>query len=165
MQRVVNDFRDEPLMGVLPGVALSQLWQLVGYGEKALLAISALVVVVGLAGQVAVILAGLDERRRELAILRSTGARPGNIFVLLMLEGLGLTLMGSAMGFSGLTLLSFLVGPMMEARFGLSLFSAAPAAREFFILAGVMVVGLAASLLPGWRAYRMSLSDGLTPRL
>ncbi len=164
-QRAINNFRAEPLMAVLPGVALSQLWQVVGYGEKALLAVSALVVMVGLAGLVAVILAGLNERRRELAILRSVGARPRDILTLLTLEGLGLTFAGAAFGLLLLTVLSLIAGPLVEARWGLSLTAAAPTAQELRLLAGVFGIGLLASLLPGWRAYRLSLADGLTPRI
>jgi putative ABC transport system permease protein len=164
VQRTVNTYRAEPLMAVLPGVALSQLWQVMGYGEKALLAVSALVVGVGLAGLVAVILAGLNERRRELAILRSVGAHPRDILALLTLEGLGLTVTGTVFGYLLLTVLSLVAGPVIEARWGLSLAATAPTAQELYLLAGVIGVGLAASLLPGWRAYRLSLADGLTPR-
>ncbi len=165
VQRYINGYQDEALMAVLPGVALSQLWQVVGIGEKALLAVSALVVAVGLAGLVAVVLAGLGERRRELAVLRSVGAHPRDILALLTLEGLGLTLAGAALGFLLLTGLSFILGPLLEARFGLSLAAAWPSLDELKLLAGVIGVGLLASLIPGWRAYRMSLADGLTPRV
>jgi len=164
VQRHVDGYGDEALMAVLPGVALSQLWQVVGIGEKALLAVSALVVAVGLAGLVAVVLAGLNERRRELAILRSVGAHPRDILALLTLEGLGLTLAGAGLGFLLLTTLSLGLGPLMEAHFGLRLAATAPTSAELQLLAGVVGVGLVASLLPGWRAYRMSLADGLTPR-
>jgi putative ABC transport system permease protein len=61
---------------MLPGVALDELWDVVGLGERGLLAISALVALVSLAGLVAVVLAGLNERRRELAVLRAVGAGP-----------------------------------------------------------------------------------------
>jgi putative ABC transport system permease protein len=33
------------------------------------------------------------------------------------------------------------------------------------LLAGVVIAGGVASLIPGWRAYRMSLADGLSPRV
>lgn len=164
VQRHVNAFRAEPLMAVLPGVALSQLWQVMGHGERALLAVSALVVVVGLAGLVAVVLASLNERRRELAILRAVGARPRGILALLMIEGLGLTLVGALLGFVLLSALALGAGPLIEARLGLAIPATLPTAPEFALLAGVIAAGVLASLLPGWRAYRMSLADGLTPR-
>jgi len=58
----------------LPGIALDQLWQMAGFAERTLLAVSAMVAAVALAGLVAVVLSSLGERCRELAILRSVGA-------------------------------------------------------------------------------------------
>ncbi|NUU00949.1 ABC transporter permease [Herbaspirillum robiniae] len=155
----------EPLMAVLPGVALDQLWDVVGIGENALLVVSGMVVVVGLAGLVAAILASLGERRRELAILRSVGARPWDVFLLLSVEGLGVMLAGVALGVLLLTVLLLALGPTLASQFGIALQPAWPAAGELQLLLWTVVAGFAASLLPGLRAYRLSLSDGLTPRI
>jgi putative ABC transport system permease protein len=133
--------------------------------ERALIAISALVVVVSFAGLVAVVLAGLGERRRELAILRANGARPRDLFTLLALEGGAVTLAGALAGVLLLTLLTFALGPWLEAHYGLLLKLALPSLEELRLLGLVLVVGTLASLLPGYRAYRLSLADGLTPRV
>lgn len=85
LQRQINQYRGEPLMAVLPGVAMDELWGVIGTGERALLLMSALVAFVSLLGMVAVVLAGLNERRRELAVLRAVGARPAHIIWLLAL--------------------------------------------------------------------------------
>lgn len=165
MQRWVANYRDEALMGVLPGVALSQLWGMMAVAEKALLAVSALVVAVSFAGLVAVVLAGLGERRRELAILRSVGARPRDIFALLALEGAAVTLAGAVAGVVLLSILTAALGPWVQAHYGLALSVALPGGEELVLLGAVVGVGTLASLLPGWRAYRLSLADGLTPRV
>lgn len=165
VQRAVGDNPNEALMAVLPGVALMQLWEVVGIAEKALLAVSALVVVVGLAGLVAVLLASLNERRRELAVLRSVGAHPRDILVLLSLEGVALTLLGAALGVALLSVASLALSALAQAHLGLMLNAAWPTADEWRLLAGVVGVGALTSLLPGWRAYRLSLADGLTPRI
>lgn len=165
VQRQINGYASEPLLAVMPGVALDQLWQVVGIAERTLLAVSALVVAVGLAGLVAVVLASLGERRRELAILRSVGARPGDVFVLLAAEGLFITLLGAALGVALLGGLALALGPLVQARFGLAIGAGHMSGDEFRLLAAVAGVGLAASLVPGYRAYRLSLADGLTPRL
>jgi putative ABC transport system permease protein len=168
--RVQRDIADgigfnEPLMAVLPGVALDQLWEIVGIGENALLLVSAMVVVVGMAGLVAAILASLGERRRELAILRSVGARPLDVFMLLCIEGLGVMLAGVVAGLLLLSGLLLVLGPTLAAHFGIVLHAAWPAAGELQLLAGTVAAGFVASLLPGLRAYHLSLSDGLTPRI
>ncbi|MDP3223161.1 MAG: ABC transporter permease, partial [Rubrivivax sp.] len=92
VQRFVSGFEAEALLAVLPGVALDELWAVVGPGEQALLAISGLVAVVSLASLVAVVLAGLNERRRELAVLRAVGAGPRHVLWLLAAEGAMVTL-------------------------------------------------------------------------
>lgn len=165
VQRWVNQYRAEPLMAVLPGVALAQLWAMLGQVERVLFAISTLVVTVGLAGLVAVVLASLDQRRRELAVLRAVGARPRDILALLVIEGAGLALVGALAGLALLTAVSFATAPLLEARFGLTLAATLPGNRELLLLAGVVLAGFVASLIPAWRAYRASLADGLTPRL
>jgi putative ABC transport system permease protein len=165
VKRFVDDFRGEPLMAVLPGVALAQLWQLMGVGERALFAVSLLVVVVGLAGLVAVVLASLGERRRELAVLRANGARPVDVLWLLAFEGLAVVTVGALAGLAAVVVASVAAGPSLQAQFGLSLGSAWPTAAEWRLVGAVVAAGFVASLVPALRAYRMSLSDGLTPRL
>ena len=165
VQRDLNTRSAEPLLAVLPGVALDQLWQVVGIAERTLFAVSAMVVAVGLAGLVAVVLAGLGERRRELAILRSVGARPSEIFVLLTAEGLFVTVLGALLGAALLALLTALLGPLAQAHYGLAIRARWISSDELLLLGAVVAVGLVASLLPGYRAYRISLADGLTPRL
>ncbi|MDB5901840.1 MAG: transporter permease [Betaproteobacteria bacterium] len=165
MQRVVNEYPGEALVGVMPGVALAQLWQVVGIAERVLLAVSAMVVAVGLAGLVAVVLAGLNERRREIAILRSVGARPRDIFMLLMIEAVGITVAGALAGVALLGILTLALAPLAAARYGLIIEPTFIAGGEGFLLAAVVAVGVLASLVPGYRAYRLSLADGLTPRL
>ena len=56
MQRAINDYRQEPLLAILPGVALSQLWELVGVADTALMIVAAFVVLAGLLGMLTAIL-------------------------------------------------------------------------------------------------------------
>lgn len=165
MQRWVQAYAPEPLMAVLPGVALDELWQVLAVAERALLAISALVAGVGLLGLIAVILAGLNERRRELAILRSVGAGPRRILLLLAIEGAGLVVLAILLGALLATLGVLLTGPWLAAQYGLWLTLGWPTAGQWLWLAAVAGVGMLASLWPAWRAYRMALSDGLTPHV
>jgi putative ABC transport system permease protein len=165
VQRHVAAFTDEPLLAVLPGVALDELWDVVGVGERALLGMSAMVGVVSLAGLVAVVLAGLNERRRELAVLRAVGAGPRHVLLLLASEGALVTLLGAALG-SLLTLVFIAAaGSWMQTRFGITLQLSAPTGTQWLVLGSVVLAGLLASLVPALRAYRLSLADGLSPRI
>lgn len=164
LQRHINGWRGEPLMAVLPGVALDELWQTLTVVERTLLVLSALVVAVGLAGLMATMLAGLNERRRELAILRALGAGPGSIFLMLTFEGLLVTMLGVALGSVLLLAGVALLAPLAQAQFGVHLVPRLFSANEIALLLSIIGTGLVASLVPGWRAWRMSLADGLTPR-
>lgn len=165
MQRWIATYPVEPLMAVLPGVALDELWEVVGIGERGLLAMSALIALVSLVGLAAVILAGLNERRRELSILRALGAGPRQVLLLLAAEGGLITALGVALG----ALLSFVavvaLRGWVESSFGIVLTPAWPQRTEWMMMASVLAAGWLASLVPGYRAYRMSLSDGLSPRI
>ncbi|MFX1682723.1 FtsX-like permease family protein [Mitsuaria sp. CC2] len=164
-QRRINDFPGEPLMAILPGVALDELWDVVALGERSLTLMSAMVAAVSLCGLVAVILAGLNERRRELAILRAVGANPARIFSLLAVEGMLVTVCGVALGAALCLLLIAALGPWVQLRFGIGLSAGLPSAAEWQLLGLVTALGWAASLLPGLRAYALSLSDGLSPKV
>jgi putative ABC transport system permease protein len=161
----VNNYPDEPLLAVLPGVALDELWQVVGTAERTLLAVSAIVVAVGLMGLVAVVLASLNERRRELAILRSVGARPADIVVLLAAEAFLVSTLGAMAGVVLLNVATFMLAPLAQEQFGIAVHFRIVSAAELGWLAVVIATAMAASLVPGYRAYRLTLADGLSPRV
>ncbi|PAT36591.1 ABC transporter permease [Vandammella animalimorsus] len=163
LQRQINQYRGEPLMAVLPGVAMDELWGVIGTGERALLLMSALVAFVSLLGMVAVVLAGLNERRRELAVLRAVGARPAHIIWLLALEGALATGLGVLLGILALGLSAAAAAPWLLNQFGLHIHWWQVTPLQWWILLGLLCTGFAASLIPGWRAYRLSLVDGLAP--
>lgn len=165
VQRRVADFDREPLLAVLPGVALDELWEALSVGERGMLAVSTLVSLVSLAGLVAVILAGLNERRRELAILRAVGAGPRQVLFLLATEGALVTLCGVLLGILGRTLAILALGGWVQSHYGIVLHLQWLSDTEWILLGALLGSGWLASLLPGYRAYRLSLVDGLSPRV
>lgn len=165
VQRAINTSADEPLLAIIPGVALQQLWQMMALAENALALVAWMVVLVALVVMLTALLTALNERRREMAILRAVGARPWQIFALVIGEGLLLTFLGVAAGALLLQLGSALAAPWLSARLGLTLALSAPVAKEFALVGVVVLAGLLAGLWPAWRAYRQSLVDGLGMRL
>jgi putative ABC transport system permease protein len=161
----IRNWKEEALTGVMPGVAMDQIWRMVSAGEQLLFLVSGLVTLTGLAGLVSAILAGLGERRRELAILRSAGARPLDILTLLLCEGFLLLCAGMAGGALLLVLLLLVLGPLLAGGYGIFLHLSPPESVEWLLLCGIAAAGLLSSLIPALRAYRMSLSDGLTASL
>ncbi len=165
VQRFINEYLQEPLSAILPGVALSQLWDLIGIAENALLIVSAFVVVVGLFGMLTALLTSLNERRREMAILRSVGARPGHVFALIMGEAGFLTLLGVLLGLALLYLLLLAGQPIIESRFGIFIEIGGLSPYEWILLSAVVSAGFLVGSIPSYRAYRLSLADGLSVRV
>ncbi len=165
MQRAINDYRQEPLLAILPGVALSQLWELVGVADAALMIVASFVVLAGLLGMLTAILTSLNERRREMAILRSVGARPRHVFALLVAEAGLLATLGIVAGIALTYLLLFAGRPLLEKRFGIFVAVTGLSASDLTILGGIVVAALLMGLLPAFRAYRNALSDGLQVRV
>lgn len=164
LQRAINEYREEPLSAIIPGAALQELWGLVGTAETALSVVSAMVVATALLGMVTTILTTLNERRREMAILRSVGARPATIVALLGTEAALLTIVGVALGVVLLYASLFLLAPFIDSTYGLDLQIDPPTLREWTTLAAIVAAGLLAGLLPALRAYRLSVADGMTVR-
>ena len=165
LQRTINTYQPEPLLAVLPGVALQELWSLVRVAEKALLLVALFVIAAAFVGMVAVALAGLEERRREIAVLRAIGAGFRHIFGLLLLETALLTAAGLCLALPLVYLAQLLAMEHLAQRFGLFMPLAPPTAAEWRLLAAALLAGSLAGLAPAWRACRNSLADGLTARL
>ena len=165
LQRMINDYQDEPLMAIIPGVALSELWDGISYAEDGLRVVSSFVVIVGLLGMLVSIYNSLNERRREMAILRSVGAGPKLIFSLMITESSVLTVVGSSLGVIFMYVLLTVLQPIVERHFGLFIPIKPPSLEEWIYLATIFVLGLALGVVPAARAYRNTLSDGLTIRV
>jgi len=165
VQRQINEYAGEPLQAILPGVALQELWSLMGTAEKALFVVSLFVVLTGLIGMLTAILTSLNERRREMAILRSVGARPWHIASLLILEAFSLALAGVLLGLLLLYLGIAVSQGYVQANYGLYLPLNLPGSYEWSLLGAILAAALLMGSVPAWRAYRQSLSDGLSIRL
>ena len=152
------------MSAVIPGVALQQLWGLIGVAEYALFGVSAMVVLAGVLGLLATLLVSLNERRREMSVLRSVGARPGHIFSLLLSEAAMLAFLGALTGLLLVQLGIVAVRQYALSEFGIQL-TVGLRPFDFYVLVGILVIAVLVSTIPAWRAYRNSLADGLTVRV
>jgi putative ABC transport system permease protein len=165
LQREINVYEETPMMAVIPGVALSEMWQGLGYAETGLRVVTFFVVLVGLLGMLVSLYTSLNERRREMAILRALGAGPRKILSLLVLESTCLAAAGAVAGvvlvYGALAVLQ----PVVEARTGLFIPIRPPGSLEWIYLGAVVVAGLLIGLVPAVKAYRTALHDGLAVRI
>ena len=165
VQRRINEYRKEPLLAIIPGVALQELWDLMSVAENVLRVVSLMVVATGLLGMLTVILSSLEARRREMAVLRSVGARPLHVFALFMSEAGVLALLGAAIGVLVLYAGLVIGQPLVSREYGLHLPIEALAPADWRLLAAVVLAGVIIGGVPAFRAYRLSLADGLSMRI
>lgn len=165
LQRQINTYKQEPLSAILPGVALHELWGMMSVAEQALLIVSIFVVVAGLMGMLSSLLTSLQERRREMAILRAMGARPRHVFILLVSEATVLTSVGIICGIGGMYAMLAVAAPIITANYGINIALTAITAHEWMLLGFVQIAGMIIGFFPALRAYRQSLSDGMTIRI
>lgn len=165
LQREINEYRGEPLTALIPGVALTELWQLLGVAENLLYLISFLVLLATLAGMMTMLLASMGERRRELAILRTLGVGGLTLFWLIELEVLLLTALSLLAGLILLTLGLAIAQPWLATEFGLFIAINPISAQTAYLMAGILALAALMGLVPAIAAYRRALAEGLNPRL
>ena len=165
LQRDLNTYAQEPLTAVIPGVALSQLWGTVSIVERALAIVSGFVIAVGLIGVLTSILTTLNERRREMAILRSVGARGRTIVGLLVSEAALIAFIGAVLGVVMLYILMWALSPYLEARFSVSAIKSFPGLKDVYVVLALTLISGVLGLIPALTALKRSVSDGLSTRI
>ncbi len=161
IQRQVNQYRKEALMAILPGVALSELWQLMRAIERILLLISILVLFASLLGMSTMLLASMRERQRELAVVRAVGAHPSFLFLLIQIEAILLCLAGVVLGLVSLSIALAVFQNTFSEQYGLFISANFYTAKVFALIGIILGATVLLSLIPGINAYRSSLNAGL----
>ncbi len=164
LQRELNTAREEPMTAILPGVALTELWQLLAVAENLLYLISFLVLLATLVGMMTMLLASMGERRRELAILRTVGASGLTLVVLIELEVALITLLSLLLGSLLLVVGLALAQPWLATEFGLFIAINPISAQTAYLMMGILGLALLMGLVPALTAYRRALAAGLNPR-
>lgn len=160
----LNRSQDPPLTAALPALTLAGLLRWLGAGEAVLQVLSAFVVAVALAGMLAMMLASLEQRRREMAVLRALGAGFPTLLFLLLAEALILTGAALALGLGLVHGGLALAAPALQSATGLTLQGLGPTAGEGLLALGALALAALAGLLPAWLAARRALMDGLSPQ-
>ncbi|MCP5098891.1 MAG: FtsX-like permease family protein [Chloroflexi bacterium] len=165
LQRKINEYDEEPLLAIIPGATLAELWQAISVFEQVLLVISGFVLIAGLLGMLTTLLSTLNERRREIAVLRAIGAHPYHIILLFVWETFFIVLTGCLVGVGVLYLLLFLTRPFLIQAYGFNLAITPPDSQQWILFAAVLLLGVLVSLIPGVIAYKRSLQDGLAIKI
>jgi len=149
------------LQAASPAYETARLFRIVGVGVEALRAFAlVLILAAGLSVFIALYTA-LEERRYDLAVMRTLGASRGKLFGLLMTEGVVLSLLGAAIGLGLGHALASALGAWLEAEQHYPVSGLEWRAEELWLVVVALGVGVLAALLPAWRAYRTEVSRTL----
>ncbi len=151
------------LMGVMPGVALDELWATMEIAENALLLIALGVLVTTILGITATLLVSLESRRRELAIFRAVGAKPYQLLSLILTEAFMVCVIGILMGWTLLQFIILIASDYLRQEWGVVSEPGLPNLNDGLSLMYLLLVVLISACIPAIKAYRMALSEGLNP--
>ena len=165
IRRNINQYKQEPLLAIMPTVTLKELWEMLAIIEKILLLFSFVVVIISLLGMLTTLLANLNQRRRELAILRSVGARPWQLFSLISMESLLTTFLGCLIGCILFYALMGTTAGYLQSQAGGSINISMLSDYELTLIGVIMAAGFIIGLIPATRAYFYSLSDGMSIKI
>lgn len=156
----ITTWSEEPLMAIIPGVSLSRLWNTISTIDTAFLIITILVTIIALIGLLLSLFLSLRQRKRELAILRTMGAHPSQLFLLLTTESLLITGSGVIVGLTSTLTLGTLFKPFLEDKFGLILSLNTLNLTELTLAGALILSGLLTGFIPALLAYQKGLSEG-----
>lgn len=162
LQRQINNFNDDRLMAVLPGVAMTQLWQLMGNLESLLRVISLLVLLASLFGLTTMLLASMNERRNEISVLRMIGASPITLFKLIVYEAVFITLFASISAVLLVSASFFMLSDWLISNYGLFLSGNILTVEILLMFVFILFTVVIAALMPAIEAYRNGLNSQLT---
>ena len=161
LQYQINQSKNEPLMAILPGMALAELWQIMGNVESLLLGLSGLIVICALIGLATMLLATMRERYQEIAVLRTIGAGPFTLLLLIQIEAMLLTIVSAALSLGLVAGLMSALKPWLSSTYGL--FLSSPLFGQSSVIIILLILGCTylVSLFPAVAAYRRGLHAGL----
>ncbi|MFQ3244631.1 MAG: putative ABC transport system permease protein [Arenicella sp.] len=158
LQREINQMEPEPLMAILPGVALSELWRMMSMLESTLRLISSMIFVAALLGLAAVMASSIRERKNEIHLLRIVGAPPTFLFILFQIEALLISitsiLAGGALLYLSLAIAQKQISTQLGLHLGTNLFTYS----SLIIAISIVLATTLVASLPAFQAYRQAKS-------
>lgn len=139
-----------------------QFFDKISWIDKALQAMAALVAIIAGGSILAILYNAMNERRRDIAVLRALGAKKMTVFSISLLEALGMTFAGLIAGFAVYALFGFAVGEVVQRETGVALNPFSGNASMIWAPAGMLGIGFLSGLVPSVKAYRTEVSRNLS---
>ncbi len=152
LPRQVNS--NTAMQAASPAYESAKLMNLIGVGVDAMRVLAVVIMVTAAVSVFVALMSALQERRYDLALLRTLGARPGTLFALLAAEGVTLVVAGVILGLVLGHAAAEALGRWIARSNPWSITGFAWVSAEAGVVAVVLLAGVATSLLPAMQAYR-----------
>ncbi|MEM0925190.1 MAG: ABC transporter permease [Planctomycetota bacterium] len=134
---------------------------IIGPMLTALLVITLITCIVAAVGVLVAIYNSMNDRRRDIAVMRALGARRDTVTSVILLESFIIAMVGAIMGFLLAHVALWLFSGEIEDRTGVQIGLFTTSVYELYILPLVLALALVAGLLPAWSAYRTDVGSNL----
>ena len=160
MLRGINE--NTEVMAASPAIELNRLYDNMSLGESFLRNLAMIIVFVSGLSIFISLFSSLRDRKYELALMRVMGATPTKLFILIIVEGLLLAIIGYVIGIILSHLGMSIFAGQMEDKYHYSFTAAKFLKEEFYLLGGALFIGFIAAVIPAIQAFKTDISQTLT---
>ena len=160
MGRNINENTD--LQAATPAIEINRVFAQMDQGERVLRILGIVIVIVSALSIFISLYSSLKERKYELALMRVMGARPSKLFLLIVIEGLLLALLGYVIGILMSHISMEMIGNFMKDSYRYSFSGWHFLEQEYLLLLGALLIGFIAALLPAIQASKTPIAETLT---
>ncbi|MBK6536676.1 MAG: ABC transporter permease [Ignavibacteria bacterium] len=163
LRRQINENKYEGInaQAVLPLFEIKQLFDIIGNINSVILVIAYLVIFTAAVSILVSIYNSMNERMREIAIMRSLGARRFLIMKIIIFEGMFLSAAGAILGSISGHIAVFLLEEKISGLSGIKISGFVFSMFEVYLITGTIILGIIVSIIPAVKAYRTDVSKNL----
>lgn len=163
LRRQINDDKFEGInaQAIIPVLEIMQLFEIIGNINSVLLIVAYLVIFVAVISILVSIYNTINERKRDIAIMRALGASRGIIFGIIILEGLFISTIGAVLGVFTGHFAVYIFSPLISAKTGILITGLTFNIFELYLVLGTIILSMLVSILPAVKAYRTDVAKNL----
>ena len=158
----IREYPKEAISAVIPGIALSELWSIVGLVDKGFQLLSWIIIAISLIAMVTLIIASLDNRKQEMTIYRANGASPKFLAMMVLCESLVIGLTAIVGAIVLVTIVTYFATAQLNLALGISPSFKWISMGEITVFSFILLAGALSSLIPAVMVFRKNLHQTLS---
>ena len=158
----IREYPNEAISAVIPGVALSELWSIVGLVDKGFELLSWIIIAISLIAMITLIIASLDNRKQEMTIYRANGASPRFLATMVIYESLVIGLVAIIGAIILVTIVTYFATSQLNLTLGISPSFQWISLGEIKVFSVILLAGVLSSLIPAVMVFRKNLHQTLS---